>query len=141
MTALTPEVRDLLTVIRDGLSLPYPADVGDCEKREDLRRGRAICTVATLSFCLDEIDATAEEITRWLRTNLDGYPVEYVIEFKVTARPWARGWELHVQDVGVTQSAPDKASAEAMARDYIAQERDIPLDAFRVVIDTTEVSQ
>jgi hypothetical protein len=39
----------------------------------------------------------------------------------VTARRWEHGWELHVDGVGVTQSA-SLADAERMARDYLATE-------------------
>lgn len=36
----------------------------------------------------------------------------------VRARHWARGWELHVEGVGVTQSRT-LAAAEEMVRDYL----------------------
>lgn len=80
MTALSPEVRELLTVIRDALDLPYPADPADSGKREVLRSMRVICAVASLSFLLADEDATAEDMTRRLRANLDGYPVDYAAE-------------------------------------------------------------
>ena len=38
--------------------------------------------------------------------------------YTVRARHWERGWELHVDDVGVTQSRT-LAAAEAMVRDYL----------------------
>jgi DNA-directed RNA polymerase specialized sigma24 family protein len=41
--------------------------------------------------------------------------------YRVTARRWAHGWELHVADVGVTQCQP-LADAGRMARDYLATE-------------------
>ncbi|GAA1635647.1 hypothetical protein GCM10009744_25700 [Kribbella alba] len=40
---------------------------------------------------------------------------------RVTARRWERGWELHVDGVGVTQCGP-LADADRMARDYLATE-------------------
>ncbi|MEU9843160.1 hypothetical protein AB0C69_28505 [Actinomadura sp. NPDC048032] len=138
-SALSPEVRELLTVIRDALDLPYGAAAEDAQKRRELRVNRVLCTVATLSYGLGEPSATVEEMTGWLRTQIGGCPIDYLMKFKVAARPWERGWELHIPDVGVTQSAPNATDAEAMARDYIALERDLPLDAFQVVIDTTEV--
>lgn len=38
--------------------------------------------------------------------------------YTVRARHWERGWELHVDGVGVTQSRT-LAGAEAMVRDYL----------------------
>jgi predicted XRE-type DNA-binding protein len=38
--------------------------------------------------------------------------------YTVHARPWARGWELHIDGVGVTQSRSLR-DAGRMARDYI----------------------
>jgi hypothetical protein len=42
-----------------------------------------------------------------------------MIAYSVRPVPWERGWELHVDGVGVTQSGSLDA-AEAMARDFIA---------------------
>lgn len=54
--------------------------------------------------------------------------------FKVTAKRWAFGWELHVEGVGVTQSRT-LLSAEDMAREYIALDLDIDdEDSFDVEI-------
>lgn len=39
--------------------------------------------------------------------------------YTVTAKRWARGWELHVDGVGVTQSGT-LSKAEAVVREYIA---------------------
>lgn len=39
--------------------------------------------------------------------------------YTVRAKPWARGWELHIDGVGVTQSRSLR-DAERMARDYIS---------------------
>lgn len=47
--------------------------------------------------------------------------------FKVTAKRWAFGWELHVEGVGVTQSRT-LLSAEDMAREYIALDLDLDID-------------
>jgi hypothetical protein len=38
--------------------------------------------------------------------------------YQVTAKRWERGWELHIDGVGVTQSRTVK-DAEAMVRDYL----------------------
>lgn len=38
--------------------------------------------------------------------------------YNVTAKHWKRGWELHIEGVGVTQSKT-LAEAETMVRDYI----------------------
>jgi hypothetical protein len=57
--------------------------------------------------------------------------------YVVRAVRWARGWELHIVDVGVTQSR-SLSDAEAMVRDYIALDRDVPPESFDVTI-TPEV--
>lgn len=38
--------------------------------------------------------------------------------YQVTAKRWERGWELHIDGVGITQSRTVK-DAEAMVRDYL----------------------
>lgn len=38
--------------------------------------------------------------------------------YQVTAKRWAHGWELHIADVGVTQSRTLR-EAEMMVRDYL----------------------
>lgn len=44
--------------------------------------------------------------------------------YTVTAKRWAHGWELHIDDVGVTQ-ARSLSVAESTAREYIAFALDI----------------
>jgi hypothetical protein len=39
-------------------------------------------------------------------------------EFRVRAKRWAHGWELHIEDAGVTQSRTLEG-AERMVRDYV----------------------
>lgn len=51
--------------------------------------------------------------------------------YEVTAKRWARGWELHIAGVGVTQSH-GLYDAERMVRDYI--ELDLGTHSFDVVI-------
>jgi hypothetical protein len=41
------------------------------------------------------------------------------VTYTVRARRWKRGWELHIENVGVTQSRTLN-DAEAMAREYVA---------------------
>lgn len=41
------------------------------------------------------------------------------MSYHVAARRWARGWELHIDGVGVTQSR-SLATAETTVRDYLA---------------------
>jgi hypothetical protein len=53
--------------------------------------------------------------------------------YKVRAKRWVRGWELHIDGVGVTQSHGLR-DAEMMVRDYIALDKEIPVDSFDVVI-------
>lgn len=51
-----------------------------------------------------------------------------VTTYRVTAKRWAHGWELHIDGVGVTQSRT-LMSAEDMAREYIALSLDIDDDS------------
>ena len=51
--------------------------------------------------------------------------------YKVRAKRWARGWELHIDGVGVTQSH-GLADAAGMARSYIAMTKNVPADSFTV---------
>jgi hypothetical protein len=44
--------------------------------------------------------------------------------YVVIAKRWARGWELHIEGVGVTQVA-SLSKAEATAREYIAFSLDL----------------
>jgi hypothetical protein len=53
--------------------------------------------------------------------------------YKVRAKRWARGWELHIDGVGVTQSHSLR-DAEGMARDYIALDTEVLPDSFAVEI-------
>ncbi|MCD0450366.1 hypothetical protein LO762_14360 [Actinocorallia sp. API 0066] len=53
--------------------------------------------------------------------------------YTVRALRWERGWELHIEGVGVTQ-VRRLTEAEATARDYIALELDIPPDTFSVLL-------
>jgi hypothetical protein len=53
--------------------------------------------------------------------------------YEVVAKRWRHGWELHIQGLGVTQSH-SLADAEAMAREYIVLDLDVPEDAFDVKI-------
>jgi hypothetical protein len=53
--------------------------------------------------------------------------------YKVRAERWARGWELHIDGVGVTQSHSLR-DAEGMARDYIALDADVSPESFVVEI-------
>jgi hypothetical protein len=51
--------------------------------------------------------------------------------YKVRAQRWARGWELHIDGVGVTQSH-SLADAPSMARSYIAMTHNAAADSFNV---------
>ncbi|MQS09334.1 hypothetical protein [Streptomyces alkaliphilus] len=51
--------------------------------------------------------------------------------YRVVAKRWKHGWELHVDGVGVTQSRT-LVDAEPMARDYISLVLDLPDDAFGI---------
>jgi hypothetical protein len=56
-----------------------------------------------------------------------------VTTYRVHARRWDRGWELHIEGVGVTQTRR-LTNAEAMARDYIALDLDVPADSFEIEV-------
>ncbi|HET6634509.1 MAG TPA: hypothetical protein VFH77_05725 [Streptomyces sp.] len=51
----------------------------------------------------------------------------------MSARRWKRGWELHVEGVGVTQSRR-LTDAELMVRDYVTAVTDTAPDSFDVEI-------
>jgi hypothetical protein len=51
--------------------------------------------------------------------------------YTVLAKRWKRGWELHIDGVGVTQSRTLN-DAEAMVRDYIALDTGAAPDSFNV---------
>jgi CRP-like cAMP-binding protein len=53
--------------------------------------------------------------------------------YTVHAKRWARGWELHIEGVGVTQSRALN-DAEAMVRDYISLDTGTTPDSFAVKI-------
>lgn len=53
--------------------------------------------------------------------------------YKVIARSWQHGWELHVLGVGVTQSH-GVDDAEQMARDYITSSTGQPGTSFDVEV-------
>jgi hypothetical protein len=53
--------------------------------------------------------------------------------YTVRAKQWTRGWELHIDGLGVTQSRSLR-DAEGMARDYIALDTDVPPESFVVDI-------
>jgi hypothetical protein len=58
--------------------------------------------------------------------------------YKVRAKRWARGWELHIDGLGVTQSHSLR-DAEGMARDYIALDTEVPPESFVVEIVPPEL--
>jgi hypothetical protein len=53
--------------------------------------------------------------------------------YEVRAKRWAHGWELHIRDVGVTQSHSLR-DAERMVRDFISLDTGLAPDAFDVEI-------
>ncbi len=53
--------------------------------------------------------------------------------YQVTARRWERGWELHIEGVGVTQCRR-LTEAEEMVRDYLALDTGADPDSLDVVI-------
>jgi DNA-directed RNA polymerase specialized sigma24 family protein len=56
-----------------------------------------------------------------------------VTTYTVRAKRWRRGWELHIDGLGVTQSRTLN-DAEEMARDYIAVVTGAPPDSFSIEI-------
>lgn len=53
--------------------------------------------------------------------------------YTVTAKRWKHGWELHIDNVGVTQSRT-LAAADQMVRDYVETLLDIDASDAEVVI-------
>lgn len=53
--------------------------------------------------------------------------------YSVTAKRWKHGWELHIDDVGVTQSRT-LAGAEQMVRDYVETLLDLDVSDVEVLI-------
>ena len=53
--------------------------------------------------------------------------------YTVHAKRWSGGWELHINNVGVTQSH-GLADADRMARDYVSLVTDTPADSFELEI-------
>jgi DNA-directed RNA polymerase specialized sigma subunit len=60
-----------------------------------------------------------------------------VTTYEVRARRWKHGWELHIADIGVTQSR-SLAEAETMVRDYIETLTGVDASGAQVVV-TPEV--
>ena len=62
-------------------------------------------------------------------------PTEGVVavRYTVTAKRWDQGWELHIADVGVTQSRT-LAAAEHMVRDYLRLDGHTDWDTAEVVM-------
>jgi hypothetical protein len=54
-------------------------------------------------------------------------------DYTVHAKRWARGWELHIDGVGVTQ-ARRLSDAEVMVRDYLSLELGNPPGVYTVEI-------
>jgi hypothetical protein len=59
--------------------------------------------------------------------------VAAVKTYQVRAKRWEHGWELHIAEVGVTQSRT-LWDAEEMARDLIARRENLAENAFTVTI-------
>ena len=53
--------------------------------------------------------------------------------YQAVAKRWARGWELHIAGIGITQSWT-LTDAEAMVRDYVAMLLHVEGDSFDVVV-------
>ena len=58
--------------------------------------------------------------------------------FDVTAKRWERGWELHIADVGVTQSHSLR-DAERMVRDFIELDLGAEVASTAVIVMDIEV--
>lgn len=55
------------------------------------------------------------------------------MSYHVTATRWERGWELHIDDVGVTQSH-SLSGAEQMVRSYLAMDDYADADTAEITI-------
>lgn len=56
-----------------------------------------------------------------------------VINYKVAAKRWKFGWELHIEDLTVTQCRT-LATAEATARECVSLLLEVPEDSFGIEI-------
>ena len=54
--------------------------------------------------------------------------------YSVRAKRWERGWELHIDGVGVTQFAQPRRGREGVSRRYISMTTGAPATAFSVDI-------
>ena len=61
----------------------------------------------------------------------DRGPLASRTSYEVRAKRWARGWELHVEGVGVTQSKT-LVSASKMAREYVSMALDVDPESFEL---------
>jgi hypothetical protein len=61
-----------------------------------------------------------------------------VMTYRVRAKRWKHGWELHIEGVGVTQSRTLWDAGE-MARDLISRREDLPGDAFTVTVTSARL--
>jgi DNA-directed RNA polymerase specialized sigma subunit len=55
------------------------------------------------------------------------------VTYEVRAQRWARGWELHIEGVGVTQSR-SLADAEEMVHDYLTLDLGVKPYSFEIII-------
>lgn len=54
--------------------------------------------------------------------------------YRVLAKRWEKGWELHIAGVGVTQSRR-LSEAETMVRDLVHRRENVPADSFTIEWD------
>ena len=77
MNGLAAETRELLTVIRQALDLPYGATRDDEERRLDLRNDNTIRVLSAVEYLLDQPTANIAREIRVLRAGLAANPVTY----------------------------------------------------------------
>lgn len=82
MSALPPEVRELLELIRTALDLPYAVDGEGDRRRERLLRDNTVRTVLHLEHILDDDRPDVAFEAQILRKTLAEHPVNYTVRLE-----------------------------------------------------------
>lgn len=76
-TGLSAETRELLTVIRQALDLPYGATPDDHDRRLEIRQDNATRVACTLAYMLDSPHSDIAIAIKVLREGIAENPVTY----------------------------------------------------------------
>lgn len=84
---------------------------------------------------LERVEAVAREaISLFLGVAPDSFEVKVLVHCDVRAKRWDKGWELHVDGVGVTQT-DDLADADAMVASYVTAACGLQASAIQIQPD------